>query len=171
MLPWWISRLLHNHIKPCTLLLPAWKPVLDFMHFMLTHKHAHRRSHALTHANARTYSSPHAAWNGNKALPYCCQGNVVGSDQSSGLSCSWLSPSSTHSHYLSFCFSSPLSLISVVTSLPAHRVPGHLFVMVTVTFFPEAGHDKQGRFTSVTTLSNYGLRGGRASLKFGVNSQ
>lgn len=60
----------HNHTEPCALLLPTQKPVLDFLQ-----SYPHTRAHAC--------SSPHAGWRSNKALPFCCQGNMAGSNQSS----------------------------------------------------------------------------------------
>lgn len=151
MLPRWISRPRHNCVKPRTLLLPTWKPVLDFMH-SCSHSRAHTHMAILSHSH--TCSGPHVAWNSNKALPYCCQGNTVGSDQSSGLSCSRLStptppthPTSLHSLALSgFLFlcpsssSSPLSpFLSHHPSPPANCILSHFLFMVTVTFLPQGG--------------------------------
>lgn len=67
----------------------------------------------------RTHTSPHAAWNSNKALPYCCQGNMVGSNQLSGLYCSRLRtppPLTPLSHIHIISVSLPPSVLLILCS-------------------------------------------------------
>lgn len=103
-----------------------------------------------THRHTHTCPCPHAAWNSNKALPYCCQGNVVGSNQSSVLFSSRLC--SAHAHTLTpltylclffspsffYSLSLSLSLPSLTPRSSSDLKPLPLRCLVTVTHLPPA---------------------------------
>ena len=50
------------------------------MHLIVASKETSVGFYALVPTHTLTRSTPHVAWNSNKALSYCCQGNVVGSN-------------------------------------------------------------------------------------------